>query len=123
MNPPDFQSAMHFIFSRINFAIPKGLIFKACLRAHSNPPGRFAAAPAPALRRLLLLFAGLVYRANRSKFDLPEADKCLLAFGELDVRCLTFNLLTGIFYVKFPTSPLPYQKVGCFRAQYTVPPE
>ena len=25
-----------------------------------------------------------------SMFDLPEADKCLLASGELDVRCSTF---------------------------------
>jgi hypothetical protein len=25
-----------------------------------------------------------------SSFDPPEADKCLLAYGELDVRCSTF---------------------------------
>jgi len=29
-----------------------------------------------------------------STFDPPEADKCLLAFGELGVRCSTFNLFT-----------------------------
>ena len=33
----------------------------------------------------------LDYKIDRipySMFDPPEADKCLLAFGELDVRCL-----------------------------------
>jgi len=35
-----------------------------------------------------------------SMFDLPEADKCLLAFGELDVRCslVSFFDLTGRFF-------------------------
>jgi hypothetical protein len=34
-----------------------------------------------------------------SMFDLPEADKCLLAFGELDVRCL--QSASGGFDVQF----------------------
>ena len=36
------------------------------------------------ISRLLLIF-------DHSAFDLPKADKCLLASGELDVRCLFFS--------------------------------
>jgi hypothetical protein len=30
---------------------------------------------------------GAKFDGGYSMFDLPEADKCLLAYGELDVRC------------------------------------
>jgi len=35
-------------------------------------------------------------RIPYSKFDPPEADKCLLASGELDVRCSTFKKLYSV---------------------------
>ena len=40
------------------------------------------------LNRLFCLF-----NFFHSTFDPPEADKCLLAYGELDVRCSMFVLL------------------------------
>jgi hypothetical protein len=33
---------------------------------------------------------GIFLNRQNTVFDLPEADKCLLASGELDVRCSTF---------------------------------
>ena len=42
--------------------------------------------------------ATTLFDVQRWTFDPPEADKCLLAFGELDVRCLSAS---GGFDVHF----------------------
>ena len=45
-------------------------------------------------------------RIHYSMFDLPEADKCLLASGELDVRCLSasggFDVHQFLFRLEWP---------------------
>jgi hypothetical protein len=47
---------------------------------------------------------------NDSTFDLPEADKCLLAYGELNVRRWKF-IRDGAFF-KRTTTPAPRHKDG-----------
>jgi hypothetical protein len=48
---------------------------------------------APALaRRVRRVLLSLFLNRQNTLFDLPEADKCLLAFGELDVQCSMFDV-------------------------------
>ena len=52
---------------------------------------------------------GFQFNVGRSTFDLPEADKCLLAFGEFDVLCFSPTLQISVHFSTFR----PFTRRSC----------